>query len=228
MQTPESPNPYIIAPTINDSLEGGRKLLFANLGSLLAVTFLSFVILAPTNIINQLDNIPLWLSLTSGFYSLLVSGPIVVSATWVYLKAARRNAFSVGDMFAVFQRNYWVAVGGSFLVGLAVLIGFIFLIVPGVYLSVRLSFVSYLIIDRKMSLAESFKASWEMTQGYFWTLFGLGVISFLAILIGLLLLLVGVFFAGAWVSSAYAVLYQSIAETKGIPGVPTEQLGVPA
>ncbi|MEE4116997.1 MAG: hypothetical protein V2I37_12550, partial [Marinilabiliaceae bacterium] len=57
--------------------------------------------------------------------------------------------------------------------------------------------------------------SWRLTRGYGWTIFGMGLVSFFIILFGLLLLIIGIFPAIIWVTSAFSVLYQDILEEKG-------------
>ena len=43
-------------------------------------------------------------------YAVFIASPIGMSASWVFLKAVRREKIEIKDMFAVFQRNYWNAV----------------------------------------------------------------------------------------------------------------------
>ena len=85
-------------------------------------------------------------------------------------------------MFAVFNRNYLSSVGAVILTGLFILLGFVLLIVPGIILAIRLSFVSYLVIDRKLSAWEAITTSWEMTKGHGWRIFGIFCLGALIVL----------------------------------------------
>ncbi|MBD3251451.1 hypothetical protein GF380_03275 [Candidatus Uhrbacteria bacterium] len=58
------------------------------------------------------------------------------------------------------------------LVGLATLGGFILLILPGIYLAIRLGFAQLAVIDKKMQPTQAFKNSWELTKGRFWPVLG--------------------------------------------------------
>lgn len=144
--------------------------------------------------------------------SIFIAGPIGMSTAWTFLRAARGTPFQVTDMFAVFSRNYWSAVAAHILTAAAVLLGFFCLVVPGIILAIRLSFVSYLVIDRKLGPLEAIHESWEMTRGHSWNLFGMGVAAVLAAILGLLCLVVGVLVAIAWIYCAHAVYYRCVEE----------------
>jgi len=97
-------------------------------------------------------------------------------------------------------------------------IGFILLIFPGVYLAVRLGQTTYFIVEQKDNPIDALQKSWAVTQGrvgelivYYLALFGI-------VLGGFLLFLVGVIPAWfvAMISSAYVyrVLSQSLMTPK--------------
>ena len=91
-------------------------------------------------------------------------------------------------MFSVFERNYWNAVLANVVVGIIVVFGLIMLIFPGIIFGVRLAFVSYLVIDRKMETMEAMKTSWEMTRGHGWHIFWMGLLAIPVGILGLLLI----------------------------------------
>ena len=59
----------------------------------------------------------------------------------------------------------------------AILLGFLFFIIPGLYLSIRLRFVSEYLVDKNAGIMESIKRSFNATRGIEWDLFGLMLIS---------------------------------------------------
>ena len=109
-------------------------------------------------------------------------------------------------------------IGASLLEGLIVVVGFIFLIIPGIYLAVKLNFASYAVIDKKVGPVEALKSSYEITNGNWWNLFLLGVVSVLITLAGALALLVGLFVAIPVVMLAYAYVYRKLAS--GVSSAP--------
>lgn len=81
----------------------------------------------------------------------------------------------------------------SLIRGVITLIGFILLIIPGIIFSIRLQYVTYLIIDKNLPPVDAVKKSWDMTKGNVWNLFFLGILLFLINVLGAILLLVGLF-----------------------------------
>lgn len=67
----------------------------------------------------------------------------------------------------------------SFIVSIIAFIGFILLIVPGIYLITRLFFAPYISINENKKVFESIRKSWDMTSGRFGDIFGNGLILFL-------------------------------------------------
>lgn len=78
------------------------------------------------------------------------------------------------------------------------------------YLSIRLSFANFLVLDKNLSPLAAVKQSWSMTQGYLYELIALSMLSLPILLGGLLLLLVGILPALAWVGCASASMYQAV------------------
>ena len=79
----------------------------------------------------------------------------------------------------------------SILYGLAVVAGTILLIVPGIYLAVKMYFYDLAIVDRGFGPVEALKESWNMTRGKWWSVFGLLILLFIFNIAGLLALFIG-------------------------------------
>ncbi|MDY6766136.1 MAG: hypothetical protein SVW77_02105 [Candidatus Nanohaloarchaea archaeon] len=74
---------------------------------------------------------------------------------------------------------------GGIIFGIAVGIGFILLVVPGVYLLLALFFWPVYVVVEDQSFYEAMQSSWAMTKGHKWRLLGLGiVIALVNILLG--------------------------------------------
>ncbi len=69
---------------------------------------------------------------------------------------------------------------------LAIIFGFILLIIPGIYLSVSLSLGLVYFILRRQDAAVSFRSSIEMIKGNWWAMFGILILIVFINLLGLL------------------------------------------
>lgn len=82
---------------------------------------------------------------------------------------------------------------------------------PLLYFGVRLLFVSMLAANHpEFSIADSFRRSWQMTEGHFSELFVLGVVAFGIRLLGACCLIVGYFPAAAITDVMQAELYMTL------------------
>jgi uncharacterized membrane protein len=221
METMNAENPFVSNTRAGDNYSKGWNVAFTTFVELIVVTLVYMVIQIPANAVQiksghfELLMIPV--AMMAIGYAIFIAGPIGMSADWVFLKAVRREKIEVKDMFSVFERNYWNAVLAGLIKFMIIGLGFVMLIVPGIIFACRLAFVNYLVIDRKMEAIEALKASWAMTRGHGWTIFGMALLAFLIVIAGFLCLFVGVIIAVMWITASFAVLYHSVYMKKGIP-----------
>ncbi|WP_293670098.1 hypothetical protein [uncultured Parabacteroides sp.] len=88
--------------------------------------------------------------------------------------------------------TYFIA---SLIMGIAVSIGTILLIVPGIYLALRLQFYSAYIVEEDCGIMESLQKSWKLTEGQVMPLFLLALAMIGIALVGCILFFVGLFVA---------------------------------
>ncbi len=116
------------------------------------------------------------------------------------------------DVWEIFSNgSYFITyILGSICCGLAIVGGFILLIIPGIILMVAFSMYSYLIVDQNMGPIESLNVSRALTKGVRWQLFWfLGLIT-LVNFAGLLCLFVGLLFTIPASSIASAYVYDQL------------------
>lgn len=96
-----------------------------------------------------------------------------------------------GDLWAPDQ--FWNYVGAAIISGVIIVIGFILLIVPGIYFALRFLFVPYLVVDRKLSPMDALKESSRITKGQkgallllLLALLALNILGAIALVVGLL------------------------------------------
>lgn len=99
----------------------------------------------------------------------------------------------------------------SLLSGLILLCGFVLLIIPGIYLLLRLQFAAMFVVDRAMGPIDSIKGSWNLTKGHLRKilLFDLAFV-FLNIL-GAILLGIGLAVTLPITTLSYVYIYRKLA-----------------
>jgi uncharacterized membrane protein len=141
----------------------------------------------------------------------MIITPINYGIDWLYLNAARSNDQQFENILAGFKKYLFVILSHLLVIAITGL-GFIFLIIPGIYLLCKLVFVPFLIMDKKVDPIQAVKLSFYLSKGYFWTIFGMGILSFFILILGLICLVIGVFISIVWIHAAFAVLYKAVEE----------------
>ncbi len=148
--------------------------------------------------------------------SLVSLGLVKISLNFIDgLKSEIKDVFSQSHLIFDYLVGYLIYLSIIF-------IGFIFLIIPGFYFMVRLSFFDYLIVDKKMKPVESLKTSWAITNGSFLNLVLFGSVIFLINVIGAMLLFVGLFISVPIAMIASAFVYRKLLNQISI--IPTQEL----
>lgn len=99
-------------------------------------------------------------------------------------------------------------IGVSILLGLMVIVGLLFLIVPGIWLGLKYGQAMTALVDRNCGVIEAFKYSAKITAGHKAKLMLLGFAALGIILAGLLALVVGVVFAYPVAGLAWVLGYR--------------------
>ena len=140
----------------------------------------------------------------------------------LFLKLIRRQKGEFGDAFAGFSDAFLPL----FLVGLvsALLagLGFIFCILPGIYLTVVWIFAIPLVADKKMEFWPAMELSRKVVNDNGWPIFWLLLLNVLVGLLGACACFVGIFVAIPVTIGAIAYAYEDIF---GTPSTPTAQPG---
>jgi uncharacterized membrane protein len=143
-------------------------------------------------------------------YWILVLPVISYGGNWMYLRYMRNERPNVADVFSGFKKNYLNIILANLLVFAICGVGFLLFFVPGIIFACRLSFVSYLVMDKGLDPVAAIEKSWNMTRGHGWRIFGMFWISLFLVVFGFLLLLVGAVFAFMWIGTAFASLYHAV------------------
>jgi len=127
----------------------------------------------------------------------LVSG-CITRATVAYSQGHRA---SLGECLSIALRRAVPVIVVSILFGIAVMLGMILLIVPGIMLAVMWSVVVPITVEERTGIFGAFSRAQELTRGARWTIFGLFL---LILLIGMGIGLVGVLVSTVTIGLSYA------------------------
>jgi len=117
--------------------------------------------------------------------------------TKISLHIAKEHAAHYLDLMPP-AHTVWYYFCATAVAGVAIVMGFILLIIPGIYLLVRLSMVRFAILDmhsgaRGESIMQSLYHSGQITRGHFWKLLllflvlvGINILGFAFLYVGLL------------------------------------------
>lgn len=89
------------------------------------------------------------------------------------------------------SKQFFTLIGVGLLAGLFILAGLIVLIIPGIYVAIRLSFSSFAYIDRQGGIKESVRFSWDIVKDNFWKVLLVTIVSGLIIISGFIAFGVG-------------------------------------
>ena len=94
----------------------------------------------------------------------LVSNFFEIGKLKIYLDSLDGKLPRYSELFSV-KGNYTQFLIASILLGLCVLGGLIFFVIPGIYILLTYSFAPILILDKKISIGDAFETSKKMTDG---------------------------------------------------------------
>ena len=99
----------------------------------------------------------------------------------------------------------------SILFGIAVFVGLILCIIPGLIFAVVYHFYGYVLVENPSTGAmDSLKKAADISRGHRWELFGLFIVLLLINIVGLIACLVGVIFTAGISAVAVAYAYRSL------------------
>ncbi len=115
----------------------------------------------------------------------------------------------LSNVFTQFK-HYWKVLGAAIIVGLLVVAGTAFLIIPGIYFALRFQFVVELILDKGLDIGEAMKESTRLTNGRKMSLLGFNLMMVGVLLLGALCLGVGLLVAIPVAGLANVVVYRQL------------------
>jgi uncharacterized membrane protein len=165
----------------------------------------------------ELVRLGLIIYISSALLGLPLSFWMQMGMTRYALKLARRQPASVGDLFAA--GPYLSFLGAAFLITVAVGLGMLLCIAPGVILALGTLFYAQLIVDRRLPAMEAITTSWRITTGHKGQIFVFGLLAIGVALLGELACCVGLLVAIPIVMTATAYVYLKLTGEEPPPAV---------
>jgi len=160
-------------------------------------------------------------SLIGGVVNFALSTFIGMGVVAFYL-AAHDNPDTVELSALWHPQPFWKFLGASILAGLAIGIGFVLLIVPGIIATLMFMFATFIVIDRGLGPIEAMKESMRIGRGERWTLLGLLAVLLLIVLAGAVALFVGLLVAMPVSTLAFVHAYRVLQSRAGAAPTPPD------
>jgi len=145
----------------------------------------------------------------------IIGGAIMVGIWRAILGTIDGRPPGVGMMFEGFDR-FGDAFLGMLVRSILTALGFIALIVPGIFLAIMWAFTFPVLAETRLGFWEAMQRSVNLTEGYRWRLFLLALACIPVLLLGLLVLCVGVFVAEAVAFTAFGLAYRFLQQKKSL------------
>ena len=185
---------------IGDAIKFGWSTVISNVGLFLV----AMLIVCAINLLPVLFD-----SFVVAVVSLVLTMVVALGIMRMSLRFVDGDRGELIDLFETFPFvvSYLVA---SIVVGIAVMVGFILLIIPGLILSVRLQLYGWAVIDRQAGAFNAISESWEITRGAFWKLIGFWLVLAGVNILGLLALGIGLLITAPLSLVATAHVYRQL------------------
>lgn len=140
----------------------------------------------------------------------LFSGVFYGGLYHYYLLKIRGQPAGIGDAFAGFTRAFAPLMLAGVMVYLLTSVGLLLLVLPGIYLMIAYLFTYLLIIDRKLGFWTAMEVSRRVITKQWWRVLGLALLGCIFGILGLAVLVIGVFVAVPLVIGALAYAYEDL------------------
>lgn len=148
------------------------------------------------------------LKMLAGVVLLMLTLVVIIQITFKHINlidsGIAPEEISMSMLLEDFFRNFFGLIGLSIVIGFATILGFIFFILPGIYIATKLSLAPAIFIIDEEDFGDALSRSWETTNGYWWFTFGtsfvmsiiINLISNIAIVPLYIIMIVVVFSSG--------------------------------
>jgi hypothetical protein len=174
------------------------KLFTNNAGLLLGANFVAFVISV------AIEAVPV----VGPLIGLVLTFPLFAGPAMMSLKLARGERTTFADVFSGFGDHFLALAAAGVVVHIALMVGFVLLILPGILILGLWLFAPLNIMDRRMPFWDALEASRKSNQGQWPWYFGFAALLLLTFVAGICCCGIGVFVALPVMNNATAIAYE--------------------
>lgn len=171
-------------------------------------------------------------------YSIFFLTPVKYGADLIIIKACRGEDIELRDLFSGLSSKHYLNIIISYILLAAITLGCVAIAVPFIILSVvffaklgplfillgilalipsiivaiRLSMVSFLVMDKNMDAIAAIKESWRMTRKHSMTIVAMALLAIPITILALMFcwLCIPILMSGIWITTAFGSLYLAI------------------
>lgn len=178
------------------ALSRGLDLLKSDYWTFVGITLVMTIVIAAVNFI------PL--------AGLLLNGLLAGGLQLYFIRKLREERPELGDCFVGFSSMTGPLILGGLVVTLLTLIGFVCLILPGIYLAVAYLFTYVLILDHKIDFWPAMEVSRRIITANWLMMFLLVIVAAILSALGSVLLLIGVVLTAPYFYAVFAAAYEQL------------------
>lgn len=116
----------------------------------------------------------------AGAFLMMVTFVVIIQICFKHIQLINEgietDEIAMGMLLEDFARNFFGLIGLFIVIGIATMIGFLFLIIPGIYVATKLSLAPSIFIVDEEDFGEALSRSWEITKDNWWFTFGVSFV----------------------------------------------------
>lgn len=121
----------------------------------------------------------------AGAFLLMITMVVIIQICFKHVQfideGIDTNEIEMGMLLEDFFRNFFGLIGLFIVIGVATMIGFLLLIIPGIYVATKLSLAPSIFIIENEDFGEALSRSWQVTQDNWWFTFGVSFVMSLIV-----------------------------------------------
>jgi len=134
--------------------------------------------------------------------------PMGAALTMMGLSMAMARPITVKQLFAYYNSKGLAVIGLQIVMMMAITLGVLLLIIPGIYLSIALMFAVPLMLEKNLSIVDAFEASRKAVTHHWFKVFGLWLVMGVILVISALPFGLGLFWTMPMMMAVIGVLYR--------------------